>query len=58
METNETVFVTQRFDGKEIKNVYHVPVSPEIYFQLELLRRQLGFKTHSEVIGYLFSSPE
>ncbi len=53
MEDNETVFVTQKFDGKQIKNVYHVPVSPEIYFQLELLRRQLNFKTHSEVIRYL-----
>ncbi len=58
MEDNETVFVTQKFDGKQIKNVYHVPVSPEIYFQLELLRRQLNFKTHSEVIRYLFSSGE
>ena len=58
MEDNETVFVTQKFDGKQIKNVYHVPVSPEIYFQLELMRRQLNFKTHSEVIRYLFSSKE
>jgi hypothetical protein len=58
MEDNETVFVTQKFDGKQIKNVYHVPVSPEKYFILEILRRELNFQTHSEVIRYLFSSKE
>ena len=45
MENKETVFVTQEFDGKEIKNIYHVEVSPENYVRLEILRRKLNFKT-------------
>ena len=53
MENKETVFVTQEFDGKEIKNKYHVPISPEKYFILETLRRELNFQTHNQVIRYL-----
>ena len=53
MENNETVFVTQEFDGKEIKNKYHVPISPKNYFILEILRRELNFQTHGEVLQYL-----
>ena len=55
MENQETVFVTQKFDGKEIKNIYHVEVSPENYFRLEILRRELKLKTHNEVIQYLLA---
>ena len=55
MENKETVFVTQKFDGKEIKKIYHVEVSPENYFRLEILRRKLNFKTHNEVIQYLLA---
>ena len=58
MEDNETVFVTQRFDGKEIKNIYHVPISPEKYFILEILRRELNFQTHSEVLRYLLEKSQ
>jgi hypothetical protein len=46
VENKETVFVTQKFDGKEIKNIYHVEVSPETYFRLEILRRELKLQTH------------
>ena len=53
MENKETVFVTQKFDGKEIKNIYHVEVSPENYFRLEILRRELNFKSIDQVIHYL-----
>lgn len=53
MEHNDPVFVTQEFDGKEIKNIYHIPISPEIYFQLELIRRKLNLKTINDVFGYL-----
>ena len=53
MSKKETVFVTQEFEGKEIKNIYHVEVSPETYFELEKLRRELNLKTHSQVIQYL-----
>ena len=52
MEQNEPVFVTQEFDGKEIKNIYHIPISPEIYFKLELIRRYLNLKTINEVLKY------
>ena len=52
MEHNDPVFVTQEFDGKEIKNIYHIAISPEIYFKLELIRRKLNFKTINDVIGY------
>ncbi len=52
MEHNDPVFVTQEFDGKEIKNIYHIPISPEIYFKLELIRRYLNLKTINDVIGY------
>jgi hypothetical protein len=55
VEQFETVFVTQRFDGKKLKNIYHVEVSPETYFELEKLRRQLNLKTHSQVIRYLLA---
>ena len=55
MDIKETVFVTQEFDGKEIKNIYHVEVSPETYFELEKLRRELNLKTHSQVIQYLLA---
>ena len=55
MDIKETVFVTQEFDGKEIKNIYHVEVSPETYFELEKLRRELNLKTHSQVIRYLLA---
>ena len=58
MEHKETVFVTQEFDGKEIKNKYHVPISPENYFILEILRRELNFETHSEVLRYLLDEKE
>ena len=53
MEHNDPVFVTQEFDGKEIKNIYHIPISPEIYFKLELIRRYLNLKTINEVFRYL-----
>ena len=53
MEHKETVIVTQKFDGQEIKNIYHVEVSPENYFRLEMLRRKLNFKTIDQVINYL-----
>ena len=55
MENQETVFVTQEFDGKEIKNIYHVEVSPETYFRLERLRRELKLETHNQVIQYLLA---
>jgi len=53
MEDNDPAFVTQEFDGKEIKNIYHIPISPEIYFKLELIRRYLNLKTINDVFGYL-----
>ena len=53
MEDNYPVFVTQEFDGKQINNIYHIPISPEIYFKLELIRRKLNFKTINDVFGYL-----
>ena len=53
MEDNYPVFVTQEFDGKEIKNIYHIPISPEIYFKLELIRRNLNLNTINEVLKYL-----
>ena len=53
MENKETVFVTQEFDGKKIKNTYHIEVSPENYFRLEILRRELKLKTIDQVINYL-----
>jgi hypothetical protein len=55
MENKETVFVTQRFDGKQIKNIYHVPISPENYFKLELIRRKLNLPTIDLVIQYLLA---
>jgi hypothetical protein len=55
VENKETVFVTQKFDGKEIKNIYHVEVSPETYFRLERLRRELKLETHNQVIQYLLA---
>ena len=55
MEAKETVFVTQRFDGKQLKNIYHVEVSPSTYFRLEKLRRELNLETHSQVIQYLLA---
>jgi hypothetical protein len=58
MENKETVFVTQEFDGKEFKNKYHVPISPENYFILEILRRELNFQTHGEVLRYLLDEKE
>jgi hypothetical protein len=54
VENKETVFVTQQFDGKQIKNTYHYELSPENYFKLEKLRRKLNFKTIDQVINYLF----
>ncbi len=55
MENKETVIVTQKFDGQEIKNIYHVEVSPETYFRLERLRRELKLETHNQVIQYLLA---
>ena len=56
MENQETVFVTQEFDGQKIKNIYHVEVSPENYFKLELIRRKLNFQTINQVIQYLLAN--
>jgi hypothetical protein len=55
VEPKETVFVTQRFDGKQLKNIYHVEVSPSTYFGLEKLRRKLNLETHTQVIQYLLA---
>ena len=55
MKNNETVLVTQEFDGKDVKNKYHLPISPEKYLILEKLRRELNFQTHDQVIRYLLN---
>ena len=56
MENQETVFVTQEFDGQKIKNIYPLEVSPENYFKLELIRRKLNFQTINQVIQYLLAN--
>lgn len=52
MEHNDPVFVTQEFDGKQINNIYHIPISPEVYFKLELIRRHLNLNTINDVLKY------
>ncbi len=44
MDIKETVFVTQKFDGKEIKNIYHVEVSPETYKEAGKTEKRIKLK--------------